>query len=102
LNAPKHLKAAGRAYWKAVTEMFEMEEHHLKLLQVACEALDRAEECRLRIAKDGVTVKDRFGIGQAHPLLPAERGARAQFLQAARDLGLDEVPAGAIGRPPGR
>jgi hypothetical protein len=55
------------------------------------------------IERDGMTVLDRFGQRKAHPLLPAERDARAQMLAALRALNLDVEPLHERpGRPAGR
>lgn len=55
------------------------------------------------IRAEGMTVLDRFGQRKAHPLLPAERDARAQMLAALRALNLDVEPLqDRPGRPAGR
>jgi len=49
----------------------------LVLLQLALEAIDRAQACRRRVLRDGLLVAGKRG-NQVHPLLRAERQA-AQF-----------------------
>jgi len=61
----------------------------LALLRTALEAHMRGRRCRQAIDKDGETLPDRFGQVKPHPLLPAERDARAGFLSAMKILGLD-------------
>lgn len=63
------------------------------LIQTALEAFDRLRECQAAIKRDGQMIFDRFDQRRAHPLLPAERDARAQMLQALKALNLDiEAP----------
>lgn len=99
---PRHLREPGRDLWRTVVTDFVLQEHHLRVLLAACEARDRAASCREAIDSEGATVTDRWGQTKSHPLLAAERDSRAAFLAALRDLGLDIVPAGKPGRPPGR
>lgn len=88
--APRHLEAVERAMWRAITaEFLFADPASLALLRSALEAHQRARECRLAIDKDGLTTQDRFGQVRAHPLLAAERDARAAFLAAMRALNLD-------------
>jgi P27 family predicted phage terminase small subunit len=101
-HVPPTLEASGRHLWKIVQEHFALEPHHEVILRQACEALDRAEGARARIATEGLTVKDRFGVDRAHPLLATERDSRAAFLRALAALGLDIEAVGGIGRSPGR
>jgi len=58
------------------------------VLAVACRATDRAEAARVAVAKDGMSVRDRFRQIRPHPLLAVERGARAQVLAALKQLSL--------------
>lgn len=64
----------------------------LLLLQTALEAFDRMKAAQERINADGEAVTDRFGQIKPHPLLPAERDARAQMLAALKQLNLDLEP----------
>ncbi|MBA2883084.1 P27 family predicted phage terminase small subunit [Desulfosalsimonas propionicica] len=74
------------------------------LLLTMCEAFDRLRKCQVAIKKDGQVVKDRFDQDKPHPLLSVERDARAQLMQALKQLNLDlEVtPHPGPGRPPGK
>lgn len=89
---PVGLDAASRRWWRSVTEDFELEAHHLRLLEIACRAWDRAEQARRRIAADGAYLHDRFGQLRAHPAIDVERRARDQFRSMVRELGLDVSP----------
>jgi len=87
---PETLRKQGKTLWRFVTSNFFPEAHHLAVLRVACEALDRYAACRARLDREGLTYKDRFGKPKAHPLLAPERDARGQFITALTALGLDE------------
>ena len=76
--------------WRDITAEFSFDDPaSLALLRSALEAHMRARRCRVVIDRDGETVKDRFFQVRAHPLLAAERDARAAFLASMRALNLD-------------
>lgn len=85
---PKHLSPSSRRWWADVVRNFELESHHLKLLSLAAEALDRTEQARAQIAKDGMTVPGRFGP-RTHPAVAIERDSRLAFARLLRELDLD-------------
>jgi P27 family predicted phage terminase small subunit len=96
---PAHLSEEAREWWQSVTRDFDLEPHHLKLLQAACEAWDRMTLARQAVAKDGLTFTDSRGVIKAHPAVSIERDARTAFARLVRELDLD---AGALAerRPP--
>lgn len=99
-RAPRHLSREARALWQDVVKEFDLERHHLAVLERACESLDRLRQAQAEIAADGITVTDRYGSPKAHPAIAIERDSRIAFLRAVRELGLDlEAPAS---RPPSR
>jgi hypothetical protein len=76
--------------WREILAEFTFDDvASLALLRSALEAHQRARRCRLIIDEDGETTCDRFKQLRAHPLLAAERDARAAFLAAMRTLNLD-------------
>jgi len=76
--------------WRDITTEFSFDDPaSLALLRSALEAHQRARRCRLVIDVEGEGVRDRFQQLRAHPLLAAERDARAAFLSAMRALNLD-------------
>ena len=97
------LSAEARSLRKAIVAEYGVEDPAgLAVLHAGLEALDRMREAQRAIAQDGVTVRDRFGQLKAHPLLPVERDARAQFLGAIKQLNLDLEPLhDGTGRPDG-
>ena len=94
---PKHLSRESKSWWREVVSDYELERHHLKLLQSACESWDRVAEARALIAKDGVVVEDRFGQKKPHPACDIERHNRGLFARMLRELALDvEGPVEAV------
>jgi len=81
------------------TEYGIVDEGGLLLLQTAFEAFDMMRKAQRIINKDGLTFKDRFYQVKTHPLCNVVRDARAQFLQALKQLNLDIEPLKGIGRP---
>jgi len=90
-RAPSHLSSKSRALWKWVVENFQLEVHHLLLLQRLCEASDRCDDARELLAKEGIVTKDRFGRALPHPAIQIERDARIAVVRIARELDLDST-----------
>jgi phage terminase small subunit len=105
-STPQHLRKETRKFFERIVADYEMSPHHLELLRLACEALDRATEARLAVEKAGAFFKNRHGEVKPHPGLAVERDNRALFGRLLRELNLDsEAPAEAYSRPsriPGR
>ncbi|MBX3515228.1 MAG: hypothetical protein KF748_01160 [Xanthobacteraceae bacterium] len=99
-RAPEHLAEATRKWWQSVVKQYELEPHHLRLLQLAGESWDRSQEARLLIAKDGVTFRDDRGNIRANPAVAIERDSRIGFARLLRELDLDVEPPSANSRPP--
>lgn len=97
-KAPRHLRPDTAKWWDLTLETYDLAEHHIKLLTLAAEALDRGIEAREAIAADGAYVPDRYGTIRAHPAVAVERDSRLAFARLVRELNLDEDPAPT--RPP--
>ena len=80
---PAHLSKSSAAWWRQVVKEFDLEPHHLKLLQAACEAWDRMCQARDAISTQGLTIRDGNGIPKAHPAVPIERDSRLAFARLA-------------------
>ena len=78
---------------------YELDDHHQVLLTKACESLDRIEEAREIIKKDGLTVKDRFGSPRANPAVAIERDNKIAVARLFRELGLDLAGDGKAAPP---
>lgn len=87
--APKHLQKATKAWFDGVVAVFELEEHHIKLLTLAAESWDRCNEAREALAKNGLVYADRFGAPHARPEVSIERDSRTSFTRCLRELALD-------------
>ena len=86
---PDHLSPTMQQFWSDETDCFELDDHHLKLLQAACEAWDRMTEARQEVAAGGLTYTDGKGQRRPNPAVAIERDARIAFARLLRDLGLD-------------
>ena len=99
---PKNLGKTGRNYWKTVATEFQVPEDRADLLAAACVQLDRAAQAREAIARDGLTVRDKYDQVKIHPAVECERQAHLAFLRLQRELGLDvDVPETRGPRRPG-
>jgi P27 family predicted phage terminase small subunit len=88
-EAPASLSLERRADWHNYLKAYEgWTVAELVLLKLALEAQDRAEQCRRRIKREGLTLRGRRGRVQAHPLLRVEKAAVAVMLDAFKQLGL--------------
>ncbi len=75
------------------------DEAGVAILRTALEAFDRMRSCQRVIARDGLTVTDRWGQVKPHPLIAAERDARAAWLAGLKQLNLDLEPLRDRDRP---
>jgi len=91
-NPPKHLEPSTRQWFRDVSEKFELEQHHYRLLTLAGEAWDRCQAAREAIAKHGIVFVDRFGAPRARPEVAIERDCRLAFARLVRELDLDIAP----------
>jgi P27 family predicted phage terminase small subunit len=93
LKAPAHLRPDTRAWWQSVHQDFDLEEHHSRLLTMACEAWDRACQAREILAKDGIVIGGRQAAVRPHPAIAIERDARIAFARLVAQLNLDGEPS---------
>jgi phage terminase small subunit len=88
---PAHLSPSAAQWWEIVIRDYILAEHHLRLLQLACEAWDRAQEARAQLEDDGLTVTGPSGV-RAHPCIAIEHNARIAVARLVRELDLDTEP----------
>lgn len=89
-NIPAHLSVKmKKLYEKIIADYDLLEDHHKALLLSACELLDRAEQARLQIEKDGLTTSDRYNTVKIHPCCKLEIDAKNSARLLLRELGLN-------------
>lgn len=99
-KAPDHLEQPTKAWWSSVTRDYVLEPHHVRLLQLACEAWDQAQTARAMLARDGLVIGGREGGMRPHPAVAIERDARLAFCRTLREMDLDFDPPAQGVRPP--
>jgi phage terminase small subunit len=95
---PDHLQRPTATWFADVLETYDLDPHHVRLLQAAAECWDRLQEAREAIRRDGAYVEGRYGL-RAHPAIAVERDSRIAFARLLREFDLDAEP-GPDPRPP--
>ncbi|MGH9322913.1 MAG: P27 family phage terminase small subunit [Vicinamibacteria bacterium] len=99
-KTPSKLSAASAAWYRTIVSGWELDVHHLRLLERAARAWDRIEEARTILDRDGLVILDRFDQPKEHPAAKAERDYSILFARLVRELGLDDTPSPDETRPP--
>jgi P27 family predicted phage terminase small subunit len=93
-RAPANLSATSRNLWGRLRDEYGIRDvAGLAVLEQALRSLDRAEQARRLLDRQGVVVTDRWGQSKPHPAAAVERDSRAAFLAAVRQLGV-QIPEG--------
>jgi P27 family predicted phage terminase small subunit len=102
MESPAHLSPSARQWWTTTVETYILQEHHLRILQLACEAWDRSQQARERLDREGLTVPGAEGGIKTHPAVAIERDSRLAVARLVRELDLDVEPpvAERVGPPP--
>lgn len=87
---PAHLSGSSKALWRDVVDRFELQPEHLRLLTLGLEAIDRTDEARRILAKDGLMIVGARGAPMRHPLVDVEMQSRTAALRYFRELGLTQ------------
>lgn len=87
---PAGLSPRSAALWRATHSDFDLSAAEIELLTEALRALDRADQARQVVDRDGPVVPDRYGSPKAHPAVDIEARARAFYAAAVRQLGVRE------------
>jgi len=90
LIAPPGLSPPVRAFWGRVVETWSLSDEGLEILRLAVEARQRMLDAMTLLRKEGMIVRTKRGAIRAHPAARIRRDAEASFLQAMRQLGLEE------------
>ncbi len=85
---PEHLSKDAQGFWRWATDEYRLTQDDLKVLLMACEAMDRCIQARKRLAKQGLTYTDRFGQPKSRPEIAIERDSRLAFARLVKQLGL--------------
>jgi len=100
IKPPRKLGRHGGRLWKTVMNEYQIDDAGgSEMLALACEQLDRAQECREQIDRDGLMLRTKHGPKE-HPLLKAELSARAFICRTLQRLGLTVETIKPVGRPP--
>jgi phage terminase small subunit len=89
---PARLSPSAQKWWRTTVERYELQEHHLRLLQLACEAWDRAQAAREQLDPEGLTVSGSKGFVRPHPCIVIERDSRLAVARLLGELDLDAEP----------
>ena len=102
MEGPEHLSPSSKALYERLVDDYALgdEVHALATLTLALEALDRCEQARVILAREGITYTDRFGQPRKHPCVSVEENARLQAVRCFRELSLDSASGEANARPP--
>lgn len=92
-RAPAGTRDPGRALWRSVVNVFELDEHELALLREAVRTVDLLGELDAAVRRDGPLVESPQGQ-RAHPAVVE---ARAQRIALARLLAALRLPSGEAG-----
>jgi P27 family predicted phage terminase small subunit len=69
MEPPAHLSPSARQLWTTTVETYVLHEHHLRILQLLCEAWDRSQQARERLDREGLIVPGAEGGVKTHPAL---------------------------------
>jgi len=98
-ESPSHLATATRRWFSEVAADYELESHHMKILEMAAQAWDEYESARKAVTKHGQIFVDRYGQPRERPEVSIARQARTAFARLIRELALD-VESPTFARPP--
>ena len=99
-HPPDHLTPETAAWFSGVASQYQLENHHVKLLTLAAESWDRAQEARLALQEYGLIYYDRFSQPKSRPETAILRDSVTTFARPLRELDLDcEAPTDRS-RPP--
>jgi len=91
VEPPAHLSERSKALWRAVVPSLAASPQRQAAVQVALEALDRADAARRQIEAEGMVVSGGK-MPHIHPLLKVEKDARQLFARLWAQLGMAADP----------
>jgi phage terminase small subunit len=92
----QHLRPSTRQWIEEIQAVYVVPSANLRLLILAGEALDIAEQARQQIAEQGLAVTNSHGTVRTNPLLRVAHSAAIRFAQLTKAAGLlDAAPPAA-------
>src|SRR2546429_9207332 len=82
---PNHLSAATQDWWRQIVADYDLEPHHLKILECAADAWDRLAQARATLLDEGLVIEGGSGP-KAHPCVAIQPDARPAFARMGRQL----------------
>ena len=95
MTIPKHLSTESRRTYRRIATEYDLTPDAESLLRVALENFDMAQQARALVASEGLIT----ATGKRHPALDVANNCYGVYLRAVRQLGLDVMPPGNVGRP---
>ena len=83
------LEFATRKWIAGIRKNYVLEEFHERLLILAGQAWDRAQQAARTIEAEGPIQTDRFGQKKPHPSIQIEAVSMLNFAKLLREAGLD-------------
>ncbi len=102
-DPPPGLSPEAADWWRKIVSTWKFDDAGLLILENGLSAFDRMRQAQAVIAKEGVTILDRFEQPKQHPATQVERDAKATLLRSLKALNLDIEPLNdRPGRPSGK
>lgn len=102
IRPPGHFSEKAKVLWRRINSEYLLEAESLELLRVALENNDLGDVARDTLRREGLVITDAKGATRKHPASDAVKLHDGMFCRALKQLALDVVQPGKIGRPPGR
>lgn len=96
MRPPEHLTAESKHTWRRISREYELTPDAALLLRGALECWDRAQSARELVTREGLVID-----GKRHPGCDIEKQSYGLFQRFMRQLGLDILAPGPVGRPAG-
>lgn len=93
--APADLEKRGRAFWREVLKIYELNVDEMQLLAEACRTLDDCDRLRVVIETEGQMIKGSTGQSRLHPAIGELRQTRTALAKFLAQLGLPDAEGGA-------
>ena len=95
----RYLKKAGRELWRSIAKGWQLNKHHLTILQSLCETVDKKNQAEMELRAGKLTYRNRHGEFRPNPLVAIIRDCNTTIARLIRELNLSEQAAD--NRPPG-